>query len=239
MKKQISLFLVLVLCVCMVTKAIADTGLSFVAVPVLADVKKMDGDFTIRGGVMFGMTPEEVREFEPSNWHENKYGFDKKYENYGVSDLDILAGITIELAKSDMIVYGFDKESRKLKEIYYWFGYFKDDHFSELRSNIEKKYGEPLHANDGQVFSATTALTVSTSGASTKILSNCCEWVVQYENYYVIIQAWSFEWDDGGYEIGMGYKVLSADEVDRMTGDYEDGVQDNQQKKEDSVERDL
>ena len=55
-----------------------------------AEFTKMDGDFSIRGGVMFGMSPEEVKDIESGVPSENERNGEFCL---GYAGLDSLAGI--------------------------------------------------------------------------------------------------------------------------------------------------
>ena len=181
----------------------------------LAEFNKMDGDFTIRGGVMFGMTPDEVKGIESGTPSESE---ERDCFELGYGGLDSLAGIPIYRAASDNIEYKFSLNDRKLYAIEYWYGYYDggaDEYFTELCSTITKKYGEPLHYNDGKTFSVTTPTLKSWMGyvgMGLYSLRQLSEWVVEYNNYYIMIDVFTLR-DKGTDQLIVGYKMISKEEM--------------------------
>lgn len=215
MKKIFSLILIVALLI---------TGTAF------AEFTKMDGDFSIRGGVKFGMTPEEVKSIETNP--PASEGEEDKYFYLGYQNIDSLAGIPIYRAKSDIIRYMFSKSENKLYGVRYWFGYYDStkQYFEELCSTIANKYGQPLHYNDGQTFSRTTSIFSNSMGyvsAGIYRLGYFAEWVVEYSDYYVIIDVYTL--NASSEQLNVGYEYISKEEMAQIISD---AISDEQEKNE-------
>ena len=124
MKKLISFILVITLALSMVA-AMAE-----------------EEEFSVRNGIKFGMTPDEVRAIEAENGNENgeEFGRTISYENVSVAGYP---GTTIE--------YWFEDDS--LFQIVYFIGAATGDEteknakaiVSDLYGSLKEKYGEPAY----------------------------------------------------------------------------------------------
>lgn len=194
-----------------------------------AEFTKIDGDFSIRGGVMFGMSPEEVKAVESGTPSENERNGEFRL---GYAGLDSLAGIPIYRNRSDVITYVFPLPDKKLDAVEYWFGYYDggaDKYFEELCTTITNKYGKPLHYNDGKTFSRLTPTLetwLSYVGMGLYKLGQLGEWVLDYGDYYVMIDVFTLR-DNGTDQLIVGYKYISTEE---MAGIISDAISDEQEK---------
>lgn len=205
-----------------------------------ADFIKVDGDFSIRGGVQFGMSPEEVKGIEQGTASENE-GSD--YFELGYGGLDSLAGIPIYRAKSDIITYKFGLPDKKLKAVSYWFGYYDgsaDAYFNELCATITAKYGAPLHNNDGKVFDAITPtleswLNLINMGFSLKI-SNISDWILEYNNYYVLIDVFTLrDAKNNSDQLLVGYKYITTEEMKLILENAESDAREKENQRNNDI----
>lgn len=233
MRKTIFLIICMMICGIMLsTCSVAETS-------DVSNYKRIDGDFSIRNGIFFGMTPTDIIKREDGKGEENS-NF-PEFINIGYSGFDSLAGIPIEHNNSDVITYRFDKWTNELMEISYWFGYYDYNgtkYFSELKNNISNKYGNPTHDNDGEIFPSPTTKFESDinflSGTKSYDISNYSEWIVQYDNYYVLIDLYLISGPSSD-ELSMGYKIITNEEM----ASYEKGVVQNQQDRMEEINSDL
>ena len=194
-----------------------------------AEFIQIDGDFSIRGGVMFGMSPEEVKAVESGTPSENERNGEF---SLGYAGLDSLAGIPILRNRSDVITYVFPLPGKKLDAVEYWFGYYDggaDKYFEELCGTISNKYGKPLHYNDGKTFARLTPTLetwLSYVGMGIYKMGQLGEWVIDYGNYYVMIDVFTLR-DDGTDQLIVGYKYISAEEMAEIISD---AISDEQEK---------
>lgn len=167
MKKLISFVLVIVLALSMVA-AMAE-----------------EEEFSVRNGIKFGMTLDEVKAIEAANGNENgeEFGRTISYENVSVAGYP---GTSIE--------YWFDDGS--LFQIVYFIGDDTDDEteefaakaVSELATSLEEKYGEPAYAG-GKVVAPTRSEKFDSyigQGMFYKIPA-FSEWLIKKANGYVNI----------------------------------------------------
>lgn len=195
-----------------------------------AEFTKIDGEFSIRGGVMFGMSPEEVKAIESGTANEEERDGEFRL---GYKGLDSLAGIPIYRNNSDVITYKFPLNEKKLDAIEYWFGYYDggaDKYFDDLCSAITGKYGEPLHFNDGNTFSRMTPTLekwLSYVGMGLYSLRQMGEWGLDYGDYYVLIDVFTLRDDSATDQLIVGYKYFSAEEMSKLIAD---AITDEQEK---------
>ena len=205
-----------------------------------ADFAKMEGDFSIRGGIQFGMTPEEVKSIEKGSASEKEK---KDYFEIGYGGFDSLAGIPIYRAKSDIITYQFDMISKKLVAVNYWFGYYDgsaDAYFNELCTTIAAKYGAPYNDNNGKVFNVITPaleswINLINMGFSYKV-SNLSDWILEYDDYYVLINVFTLrDADNNSDQLLVGYKFITRDEMARILENAESEIREKEKQRNNDI----
>mgnify|MGYP007008594492 CR=1 FL=1 len=140
--------------------------------------------FSFRGGVKFGMSPQEVISVEES------HGFYHDYTNSG--DLLYVTNRNKQLYYQDKELgcvgtmpimrfeYDFDLNATKMYQFYYVFK--SGEAYDYLRPSLIQKYGAPA--------TGSTFATERFTEAGEKYVSNHSCWVLEYENETVVIDLW-------------------------------------------------
>jgi len=177
-------------------------------IPAFGEANRIEGDFSIRSGVKFGMTIDEVDRIEtevnglPAGTRQNDSDL-----YYGV---ETLAGIS-GLGGYDDLWYTFDKSTGQMNYFRYDFGR-KTSHYEELKANIIGKYGNPIHDNDGNIFP------IITDGMKTFLkrglrISPYCEWLLQFDDCYVVMDLWVQPDYD---QMVLGYMRITNEEMEQL-----------------------
>ena len=162
-------------------------------------VPYLDEPYSIRGGIRFGMSIEEVSVVEaksqtatPNVRELGAYGEMKNVTTMGYQvpslvGIEVSSLITGEIPES--LSYTFDSDGH-LFEISYWFGPTASNSkaqeiISKLNTLLTQKYGKALHASDGEVFPLFSASLYDQMLLGTNITLN--QWLVEYEDCYVVI----------------------------------------------------
>lgn len=215
MKKSISLLSV-ILIFCLISSS--------------AEVTKIDGSFTVRNGISFGMTEQEINtiEVEVNGLQEGTINNDS-LNGYTTLEFraESIAGIEIVHAMGRTIEYYFNTTDGKMESIEYFFGYKVENHYEDLKKSIMNKYGNPLHDNDGGIFgiitpSLRTALLSIQYGMLYSGISDYSEWLVQFDDYYMIIDLYTATAKSGsGTTLNLAYRFISIDEIQKYIEDAE------------------
>lgn len=192
-----------------------------------AEYTTMEGDFSIRDGVKFGMTPEEIKSIEDSSFLEKEAEQEidgRNYYSVEYSGYLSLAGIKINRGPlgnhSGSIDFRFNPLSRKLERILYHFGYNENlQTFNTLNEIVTEKYGEPIHKNDGLLFPASYISDIPLRwGGNAKVFSYS-EWLVKYDAYYVLIDEFAWGQDTPGY-CQLEYIYVSNERMAEIAAEY-------------------
>lgn len=199
---------------------------------------KQEGDFAIRNGLRFGMSIEEVCSLEktygtsidgtiesPENESYNPTGYLKMVKYNPVTLMDY--------SQSTLSFY-FDN-SEKLMSIGYVFGISSDNPpsyatvFSEMKTLLTNKYDAPYNDNDfvspnltTSMFSddiANYALYNSMGMGSSFYALN--QWIVEYDDYYVLIDLYSWNMFANVSHTYLGYRILSPEELTKILEEIE------------------
>ena len=157
-------------------------------------------DFSLRGGIRFGMTPEEVIAIEASNGfhydltnsgdtlYRHTTGYQLYFEDKNIGSLGTMPIMRFE--------YDFTLASRQMYQFYYVFR--TDGAYAYLQPALVQKYGAP-----------TTANTLSTEkyreiGASSHL--NHSHWELEYGEEIIVIDIW-----DNSYGVCfLSYQAFDA-----------------------------
>lgn len=197
---------------------------------VFAETTVMEDDFSIRNGIKFGMTVEEVREIEEGEvsgntveveiYNSSLMGTVKKVGYHKES----IAGIPCT-GNGENLMYYFNINSGLLEEIGYWYGYYDSasgkEYYNELYNLMCEKYGNPLHDNDGKLFDIITNAFVnyflfSSGGSSPKI--RYAEWLKEFNDTWVVVDVVLNEMTAGKPELVVGYRSVSKEEMTKLVG---------------------
>ena len=139
-------------------------------------------EFSLRGGVKFGMSPEEVIAIEASNgfYHDltskgdmlykHTTGYQLYFEDKGVGKLGNLSIMRFE--------YDFDLVTKKMYQFYYVIR--ESGAYSYLLPSLTAKYGEPTRSG--------TLMTEKFSEVSSHL--NHGHWEVEYDDEIIVIDLW-------------------------------------------------
>lgn len=185
-----------------------------------ADTTKMEGEFSIRGGVKFGMTIEEVQAIEGTGkiWEDwNSYVLGN------VTSLsyheDSLAGISCQGGFNNLEYYfGVDDNLRGIR---YWYGFFSSalakDYFDELYEALSQKYGEPLDDSNALagVFASPACDSFFEGSVTIPMIS---QWMIEYDDSYVIIDLiiQSTGTHSKTFEPMIGYREITQEEMNSI-----------------------
>jgi len=228
MKKLISFLVVLVVALSTVTS--------------LGEVIKMNGSFSIRNGIEFGMSVEEVRNIEENITGNELYDYEENSSRimgntYKLSyEEDSIAGIPCT-GNGGNIKYYFDDEDMMLEAISYWFGYYENKngimYYNEICEIMSEKYGAPIFTeDDDEVFYVLTPAFESflfyVEGNLLKQYAYS-QWLVEYENIWVLVDAVMYAGSKPALEVG--YRCISAEEMNKIVIDAlnEENIKANEQ----------
>jgi len=192
---------------------------------------KQEGDFSLRNGLRFGMSVEEVRSLEkdygtstdgtinpPERENLNPTGYLKMLKYWPVTMMDCSNGA---------LHFYFDSND-KLMSIGYEFNAGTANSpsystvFSEMKTLLNNKYGTPCNDNDFMSPELTTSMlsddiisyTLMHSEGSRPSFRALNQWIVEYDDYYVLIDLYSVTWfSDLPTDTYLGYRVLSPEEL--------------------------
>ena len=189
-------------------------------------VPYFDEPYSIRGGIRFGMSIEEVSEVEaksqtatpkvkePGAYGEMKNVTQMVYRVPSLAGIEVSSSIPGNIPES--LSYIFDSDGH-LFEIKYWFGLTASNSkaqeiISKLNTLLTQKYGKALHASDGEVFPLFSASLYDQMLFGTKITLN--QWLVEYEACYVVIDNYYYQNSKGKYSIYLAQRMLEKVDVE-------------------------
>ena len=228
MKKFISILLAMII--------------AMASVSVFAEATVMEGEFSIRNGIKFGMSIEEVCAIETTTLCDVKTKNSVtmgKTTMYGYQASSI-AGIPCS-GKSPTLRYYFNSEG-KLEAIHYWYGYYSHNsawsYYHEMYDLMCEKYGEPLHHSDGEFFDILTPAfdTYFASNGYMKI-SGYAEWLVEYDDIWVVMDVLlnDMKTKSGDYEFSVGYRCISKEKMAAIVSNAERAAADKKQEQNSDI----
>lgn len=162
-------------------------------------------DFSIRGGIHWGSTKEDIQNIETSNGNSSTDS-EIYYGEYDLSYLTVLAGYEAS------ITYWMDS-NQTLDEFQYVL--YQGEAYSNIKAALTQKYGDPLF--DEQSYIAGTG--IDRVSKKLAIMSpserDYAGWIVQYNDCYLMLETKHVYFSQGG---GMSlylvnYDVLSYEEM--------------------------
>lgn len=209
-----------------------------------ADTTRMKGNFTIRNGIAYRMSRENIVAAEKA------YGTTQEAKNTtflvldndapeGYTDVDIVRFNRMTLLGEEhdhcSLIYFLDKNER-LTGMHYSintgdydkYNYPRTDaqsDYSRLKSDLIAKYGQPIGnvANGkGSLLAAHTYSYLAASTLVTYTASNCTQWLVQYDDCYCIVELFIRDGSSmqqildhvGG--VYLSYRLVTAEELNEL-----------------------
>ena len=190
----------------LVKKTIAAVALICLLLAVISGSAFAEEGFSLRGGIRFGMSPDEVIEIEKSNGYdydlnsngEKLYESDYSYQLYYQSCGGQLGNLSIFRFE-----YDFDLADKKMYQFYYVFK--GQDAYSYLYEALTKKYG----AADNSIPQKTETFSRIQLG-----LRSSSRWAVPDGDNIVVIDLWDNEYNTCflAYQPFNSQKVMEEDE---------------------------
>ncbi len=214
-----------------------------------------NGGFTLRNGIMFGDTIDDILAKE-TTLKSTSYSLDS-YDANQTMFIGTICGYdnstcVFSFDESNMLydmLYGFEIYDMLYgSEIYdtlYRFaiednGYF-DAVYGTIYNGLKRKYGEPLYSNEDKpsyiiVGSAYNLLDLANENVDNPNLEKCCEWVIDVGSYHVKIDfaliSWYFaHWNLYEHSILLSYHKFTD-------SDYEARIAEKLHEQE-IIDRDL
>ncbi len=198
--------------------------LALISCSALADTTRIEEDFSVRNGIKFGMTLEEVDSIEfisngpPHGDVILDYGDAGLYDLLRYNPTEIM-GIPTNNGEVSLLYRFRIPDDHKLYEVAYFYGDMKDKidtYYSTLQESFIATYGAPLHEDDGKFFDVRSIMFNMRVNADktfgTDYLGKYTQWLVQFNDYYVDIDLFTENYK-GEKRLYVGYRALSADEV--------------------------
>lgn len=200
MKKSACLFLALLLLLCASTGALAESV--------------FHEPFSIRGGIHFGMTYDEVRAAETAGAASDTTLLTYAHSPVRYASYLYYGGLTLAGYADTDLQYGFD-ENGQLKDITYLLGKLGDKAYDDLLSKLSGKYGEPQFTAPSVLETEALRLYTANDNISANSLYRYNGWLLSYTDCYVkmelvsaksVISGKSFYWNV------IGYRLISFEE---------------------------
>lgn len=192
-------------------------------------------DFSIRNGLLFGMTADEVKKIEKNNGIEKWSGEKETYLSGHASVAGYNNTFILHSFRSD------DKGVYRLYEVFYQIGEIGRDVFTSLSQSLIDKYGPPQHSyyTDKYIFPIhSDAMERAILYKSNTTSGPYYEWVLDYNKYHVLIDITLYA-DSETYglpmKIAVSYRYITDDDIQA----YNDSAQENENRIETERNRDL
>ena len=185
-------------------------------------------EFSIRNGIHFGMTVDEVKEiekgkpFEPLpedyNYEQEEIFYDEGDDHITYMGFKSIAGIRAESYDGGNIIYRFINGF--LDNIEYRFKVWSDnkivESYVEVWENLTKKYGDPFNSDVASVSEICTRSTKEMIGIPDFYhIVQIDEWLKEYDDYYVVID--EVIWTDGRKNnLELSYDLITVDEMNSI-----------------------
>ena len=194
------------------------------------EIKQLNGDFSIRNGIRFGMTSQEILQAEGSNGTLSERDGEVRVGYH----INSIAGVPIGRAASDTLIYHLDKYSsgNQLSGIDYWSGYYDNtskakDYYPQIYNSMTAKYGEsfgefvPFYTNS---FSVNVIDCIRYSSSTT--VQGFAQWIVRYDGYYVVISTAHLE-SNGSAQLFITYQRVETGLMEYYLKDLDHSVNVN------------
>lgn len=200
--------------------------LMFSSVAAYAEGSRIEEDFTIRNGIKFGMSVEDVRIMEEA-LGGNAEGETRTKNSSAMGSVtrwgyhvDSIAGIACT-GNSTTLNYYFNA-NELLEGVEYWFGYYSPSvgraNYNEIYGLMCEKYGTPLHDGDGKLFDVRTSAFDSYFSSKQFGSNNTvtyAEWLVEFNDTWVVIDVvlHDMKVKSGELEFIVGYRSISKEKM--------------------------
>lgn len=244
MKKTVSIIL---LCIMMLALAGCSSNSSSVSVG-----KKFNEEFSVRNGIKFGMTKDEIIEIENNTIASYDYMIKDFDYNPSMEDLynkyHTMRVITKVLDQDfQTIQYHFDADYKLID-----FGYELNEKFTydELLKLLKSKYGNPVNKDLAQYICGEnyspliTYLPLMDFPGSHEINANSVYWIVEYKDGVVLI-----ELNDGINKESkvsgnkdvcfIGYRKITKEAIQEGINKAKDSDKQREKEKEDAINSDI
>ena len=200
MKKTACLFLALLLLLCASTGALCESV--------------FQEPFSIRSGIRFGMTYDEVRAAETATVSSDTQLLTYAHSPTRYAAYLYYSGLTLAGYADTDLQYGFD-EYGELKDITYLLGKLGDKAYDDLLSKLSGKYGEPQFTAPSVLETEALRMYTANDSISNNSLHRYNGWLLSYTDCYVkmelvsaksVISGKSFYWNV------IGYRLISFEE---------------------------
>ena len=203
-------------------------------------------DFSIRNGIHFGMTIDEVKKCERDNGLPDSSIYFES-DNYGIIDKYYCIGYETEIAGiyDSRLFYYFDLDTKKLREIQYELGseYQSEktatSNFTDISTSLNSKYGLPEYSS---VLYSGSLYVIQTQNFLKAIFMSkdpgdvaFHEWLIDYGNYYVLIDSTYYVTDANRHVTGVGYRCVTKEEEKQAIQDKTDYDNNKKQKKDNDL----
>ena len=159
-------------------------------IPLLANAATLEynENFSIRGGIGYGSSKEQVSQIEKNNGSVLKNDWDDVMEQlYGIKKSDLRYNTV--LAGHDVLIYHYFNSQNELEEFHYC---LTPETYKDITPSLIEKYGEAQFQGDNRAPFSTKALAEyeAFKGIGEKVsLYDYRGWLLQYNDCYVLIEA--------------------------------------------------
>lgn len=195
--------------------------LSICCVSLAEDILVINEDFSIRGGIGYNSTIDDIKKIE----EQNDAVVFSSMDDYDTLDVTcIYYSGTVGGFQNSQVTYTLGYTDKQLKEIAYAIDNPKGEDeanrvYNQLVDNIKNKYGEPIYSNENN----------KTPIVDIEIDKGYSQWVVEYNDCYAVISTIYSEnmFKRGEYYNQVLYNLYSKDEMKEI---FEQKDKDAQQK---------
>ena len=179
------------------------------------EVNKKEGDFSILNGIQLGMSLQQI---EQCMGRKSEHGVNE-FESVSFKE-ETIGGIPIGEMAHNNVRFQFDSKAKvNCTNIGFWSGYYDGQYDSTKRSfkalcdGLSSKYGKSFTPTDANFFSKFSNDHYNTLFGNNLI--DAKEWIVEYENYYVVIFATlTFQIYRDSSSFNISYNLVSRSEMD-------------------------
>ena len=221
------------------------TSTSYAEIP---NIPHISENLELRGGISYGMTKNEVTQFETEKGntdYKTKDSSDAKVYNYCIDYTTEIAGVNSQYSH---LTYYFD-EQNNLLGMGYSFG--DGDHpvngnniYDKMYSTIVQKYGKPMSVGDlisssiySQILydSLYMKAILKMAGVNSPI-TKVAQWIIAYDDCYLLIDIhiWAFDSSSDPF-LNIGYRLFSESELRSLIGNDAAKQQETDQKRNDDL----
>lgn len=223
------------------TLTILILGTTANAASINLEIPKVEGSFSVRNGILFGMSGKEVEQIEKKQGSEEAIdsGNWKKYIVYEGS----VAGY------SQSTIHYYFVDNNNMEDLYsfdYMFGMYDSwsasaatKVFNEMADAIINKYGKPIYTAKDEVLFPILSSAYNYLGVVDDFydLRDFSQWIVEYDDEYVVIDVVLSQMNrsiissEYPYYCHVGYRRISKQEFEQIISQIETTQQNNEDAK--------